>query len=169
MKTMTPGRIMVFCFLCFLTIYALTHPWVPFLDETNLIFHEAGHTLMPFGEIVNLAAGSFFQLLIPFVVAVSLLRKREFFSVLVALWWMGESMLGVGRYIDDARAQELELLGGDHDFAVLFAHWPLLFPYDTLIGGVVRGIGATLMVTTLTCCFVLIMLQQKTPPQQAGV
>ena len=48
---MSIGRIILFCFLSFLTVYALTHPWVYVLDEANLIFHEAGHTLMPFGEV----------------------------------------------------------------------------------------------------------------------
>ncbi len=163
------GRIMAFCLLSFLTVYALTHPWVWILDEANLIFHEAGHTLMPFGEVVNFAAGSFFQLLIPFVVAISFLRKGELFSMLVSFWWMGESMLGVGRYIADARAQELTLLGGDHDWAVLFSHWPWLFPYDTMVGAIVRGIGVMIMLSTLAFLFVFIVAQQKTPSREARV
>lgn len=163
------GRIIAFCLLCFLTVYALTHPWVWVLDEANLIFHEAGHTLMPFGEVVNFAAGSFFQLLIPCIVAISFLRKGEWFAMLVSFWWMGESMLGVGRYIADARAQELTLLGGDHYWAVLFAHWPWLFPYDTVIGVVVRGTGILIMLTTLALLPVIIVIQQKTPPHKERV
>ena len=167
---MSIGRIILFCFLSFLTVYALTHPWVYVLDEANLIFHEAGHTLMPFGEVVNLLGGSLFQLLVPLAVVVSFVRRREFFSALVALWWMGESMLGVARYVADARAQELTLLGGDHDFAVLFAHWPWLFPYDTMIGGVIRGVGIAVMVSTLAFLLVFIVAaQQKTPSREARV
>ena len=45
--------------LVWLTSLAVSQPWVRFVDDTNLIFHEAGHAIFGFfGEIVALLGKS---------------------------------------------------------------------------------------------------------------
>jgi hypothetical protein len=51
--------------------------------------------------------------------------------------------LNIARYMADARALELPLVGGgDHDWNTIFTRWNVL-SYDTEIAGVVRFIGWT--------------------------
>jgi hypothetical protein len=45
----------------------------------------------------------------------------------------------------DARAQELPLVGGDHDWAEIFGRWGVLH-LDGRIAGITRGIGVLLVV-----------------------
>ena len=55
--------------------------------------------------------------------------------------WFFENWLNIARYMADARAQELPLVGGgDHDWANIFGRWGLL-AHDTQIAAVVRAIG----------------------------
>jgi len=118
-------------------------PWV-FLDNANLIFHEAGHWIFYiFGQFLYVLGGSLTQLLIPLIVFLTFLRQQEdYYSAGFALFWLGESANNLSYYIADARAQQLPLISGDalHDW-----HWILntlnLLPQDTLIGGIVRVLG----------------------------
>lgn len=55
----------------------------------------------------------------------------------------GQNWLNVARYMADARAQLLPLVGGgEHDWNALFARWGLL-PHDTAIAGSVSFLGWT--------------------------
>jgi len=78
------------------------------------------------------------------------------------LWWAGENMIGVGRYIADARAQQLVLLGGEHDWAVILSHFPHIMQYDTLIGAIVRNIGIGTMLGAIALGILLIARENKT-------
>ncbi|UCG78478.1 MAG: zinc ribbon domain-containing protein [Nitrospirota bacterium] len=80
----------------------------------NLPFHEAGHILFrPFGEFMTGLGGSLMQLIIPLVcLSVFLLRTRDTYAASVSLWWLGESMLDLAPYINDARAMNMILIGG---------------------------------------------------------
>lgn len=105
-------------------IYVLYAVWTPdsphLIDTVNLIFHEAGHTLVPFfGDIVQAAAGSIFQVMIPLMCAIAFLRKGDVYAVGLMLLWAGQSTAGVARYAGDAINMQLELLGGEasiHDW-----------------------------------------------------
>lgn len=150
-------KIVLLFLMCLATFVAVRGPWVPVLDDANLIFHEAGHVLfLPFGELIYMAGGSVFQILLPLLLIIPFVRKQDLFSALLMLWWAGENMIGVGRYIADARAQELELIGGEHDWALILSRWPHVMRYDTVIGGVVRDMGIMLMLAALALCVYLI-------------
>lgn len=107
-----------------LLVYVLYTVWTPdsphLIDTVNLVFHEAGHTLVPFlGELVQAAAGSLFQMLIPIICAIAFLRKRDFYAAGLMVLWAGQSTAGVARYAGDAINMQLELLGGEasiHDW-----------------------------------------------------
>jgi hypothetical protein len=86
-----------------------------FLHLVNTPFHEAGHILFsPFGALVTSLGGSLGQILMPLVCCLTLLLKtRDPFGAGVALWWLGQNFIDIAPYINDARAGELMLLGGN--------------------------------------------------------
>ncbi len=85
-----------------------------FMHRVNLVFHEAGHVVfMPFGHFMMVLGGSLGQLLMPIIAgSVLLLKNRDAFGASLALWWLGQSVMDLAPYINDARALNLMLLGG---------------------------------------------------------
>jgi hypothetical protein len=85
-----------------------------FMHRVNLVFHEAGHVLfMPFGHFMMVLGGTLGQLLMPAIAAaVLLLKQRDAFGASIGLWWLGQSVMDVAPYINDARDLRLMLLGG---------------------------------------------------------
>jgi len=116
--------------------------FVPFLDHANLVFHEAGHPLVGlFSQRLETYGGTLGQLAFPLVLAVSFWRRGEAISFAVSAIWFFENWLNIARYMADARAQVLPLVGGgDHDWARILGRWHVL-NYDTQIAGVVRTAG----------------------------
>ena len=85
-----------------------------FMHRVNLVFHEAGHVIfMPLGHFMMVLGGTLGQLLMPAIAgAVLLLKNRDAFGASIALWWLGQSVMDVAPYINDARNLNLMLLGG---------------------------------------------------------
>lgn len=85
-----------------------------FLHGVDLVFHEAGHLVFsPFGRFMQILGGSLLQCLIPLVVTGAFLAKRgNAFGAAVGAWWLGQNLIDLAPYIDDAREQKLMLLGG---------------------------------------------------------
>jgi hypothetical protein len=117
------------------------------LDDANLVFHEAGHPIFGlFGETLGLYGGTLGQLVFPVVVLVVFLLRRESVPFALAGVWLFENFLNIARYMADARAQVLPLVGGgEHDWTQIFSRWHVL-SYDTRIAGFVRFLGWTGMV-----------------------
>jgi hypothetical protein len=115
------------------------------LDDLNLAVHEAGHLVFaPFGEMMATLGGSLFQVLVPLAFVLSFARTRQRFAAAITLAWVGASLLNVSRYIGDARAQELPLLGGEnavHDWWWILIEWDLL-ARDLVIARAVHASGA---------------------------
>jgi hypothetical protein len=112
------------------------------LDHANLLFHEAGHPAVGlFSQSLETYGGTLGQLTFPVVLAVAFWRKREPVSFAVSVIWFFENWLNIARYMADARAQLLPLLGGgDHDWARIFGRWHVT-NNDTQIAAVVRTTG----------------------------
>jgi hypothetical protein len=102
--------------------------------------------------------GTLGQLLIPMVcLLVLLIKSRDPFGAAVTLWWLGESLLDIAPYINDARRQELMLLGGVtgkeadygyHDWEYILREAGLL-RYDHLLAHLADKIGALLILASL--------------------
>ncbi len=123
--------------------------WVPLLDSANLALHEAGHPLVGlFSERATVYGGTLFQLAFPLAVAVHFHRAANLAGVAGAIVWLGENLFNVARYMADARAQELPLVGGDHDWTEIFSRWHVLH-LDGRIAGITRGIGLILIVAAV--------------------
>ena len=121
-------------FLALIAVYAVARVrnpehWDP-LDDLNLAVHEAGHLVFSaFGETLTILGGSLFQVIVPAAFVAYFARTRQRYAAAVTVSWVGVSLLNVARYIADARAQELPLLGGEdsiHDWWYLLINWELL-------------------------------------------
>lgn len=89
-----------------------------FMHRVNLAFHEAGHVaFIPFGRFMTILGGSLGQLLMPMIVMAAFLwRHHNSFGASVALWWLGQSLMDLAPYINDARSLQLPLVGGGTGF-----------------------------------------------------
>lgn len=131
---------------------ASTDPWC-FVDWVNLAFHEAGHLLFaPFGRTLHVAGGTAGQLLVPAALGARFLfPDRNSFAAALCLWWTGESLVNVSRYVADARDLSLPLVGGgEHDWNSLLFDLGLLDERSVrAIAGGTRGFGAAVMLLGL--------------------
>lgn len=102
--------------------------WVFLLDNLNLVFHEAGHPIFGiFGYTIGFLGGTLMQLLVPLMVACSAWYKRQAVATALAGVWLFQNGFNIARYVADARAQVLPLVGGgEHDWATLLGQWGVL-------------------------------------------
>lgn len=102
--------------------------FLPVLDHVNLAFHEAGHIFFGvFGTWTGFLGGTLGQLLMPLLAAVAFWKRGETASFALVLVWFFENFVNIARYVADARAQQLPLVGGgQHDWFNLLLHWDLL-------------------------------------------
>jgi hypothetical protein len=105
-----------------------------FLDGVNLLIHEAGHVLFaPLGQTLAVAGGTILQLLFPLAFVVHFWRRGQRFGAAVCGVWASESLMYTARYLGDARAQELPLIGGHiHDWNYLLGEAGLLARAESL-------------------------------------
>lgn len=120
--------------------------WVPLVDSANLALHEAGHPLAGiFSAGAAVYGGTLFQLAFPLAAAGHFHRVANPTGIAACVVWLGENLLNIARYMADARARELPLVGnGDHDWAEIFGRWGVLH-LDGRIAGMTRGIGVLLV------------------------
>ena len=130
-----------------------------FLHGVNLPFHEVGHIIFrPFGAFITSLGGTLGQLLMPLIcMGVLLLKTRDPFGASVALWWTGENFLDIAPYMNDARAGQLPLLGGNfghsapygfHDWQYLLTESGLL-QYDHVLAKAAFLTGSLIMLLSL--------------------
>ena len=125
--------------------------WDP-LDDLNLAVHEAGHLVFSaFGETATIFGGSLFQVIVPAAFVAYFVQTRQRYAAAVTLAWVGVNFLNVARYVGDARAQQLPLLGGEdsiHDWWYLLINWDLL-ARDTVIARWVHFAGVVTFLSSL--------------------
>ena len=116
--------------------------WVRIIDDANLVFHEAGHPIFGLlGPTFGLYGGTLGQLAIPAGIAAAFWARREALGFAVTGFWFFENFLNIARYMADARAQVLPLVGGgEHDWTTIFSRWGVLSS-DTAVAAVVSGVG----------------------------
>jgi hypothetical protein len=133
---------LTYALLCLLALTG-EQGWIPLLDGANLLFHEAGHPLFGvFGwEALSVLGGTLMQLLVPTLVTGSFWLKRDTVGTASAGLWTCENLLNIARYVADARAQVLPLVGGgEHDWTDLLSRWGLL-AQDTAVAQGIRTVG----------------------------
>ena len=145
-----------FYFISYANNYMAQEKW-NIIDSFNLLIHEAGHSIfMFFGEFVHVVSGSLFQILVPLVfLGYFAYYRKEYYSASILLFWVGQNIINVARYMGDAIKLELPLLGGDgviHDWNYILSSLNILHMTDSLslmvynFGFMVIIIGAVLSV-----------------------
>lgn len=137
----------------FLAVYGVSiarHPdGGSLLDNIDLPIHETGHLVFsPFGDFLQFAGGTLFQLIVPMVFVGYFLREKNRHSASVALWWVAQNFWNISVYAADARAQELPLVGGgEHDWAYMLGelHW---LSYDQRVAKIIWTLGVLVLVAS---------------------
>ncbi len=105
------------------------------LDAFLLYMHEGGHFLfMFFGNTLAILGGSFWEVMLPFLVFVFALRDRSRIAPF-PLYYAGLGLMRVSLYVRDAPYRKLPLLGGDknrHDWWNLLRKWDMLYDAETI-------------------------------------
>ena len=154
-----------------LTPMATNYAGNSLLHFVNLPFHEAGHIFFRlFGRWIMSLGGTLGQLLIPIICLLTFLIKyKNPFGASVALWWLAESFMDIAPYINDARNQELMLLGGItgreadygyHDWEYILNEIGLV-RYDHTLAHLVYGLGIILMLTSFVWAGYLLFKQYR--------
>ena len=141
-----------------------------FMHMVNLPFHEAGHVLFSiFGRFMMMLGGSLTQLLVPLICLIAFLVKtRDPFAASVSLWWLGQNIIDLAPYINDARDLQLMLLGGVtgrdvedfHDWEFILRNLGLLH-FDHLLAKTAHVAGALFMICALAWGGFLLIKQYR--------
>jgi hypothetical protein len=96
-----------------------------FIDGVNLLFHEAGHLFLGFmGRTMHFLGGTIGQLFFPVACALHFIQTGKHFEAWVMGIWFAESLMNTARYLGDAQAMALPLVGGHiHDWRWLLTRW----------------------------------------------
>ena len=96
---------------------------IPVLSLVDLGFHELGHLLTyPFADRITAVMGSVTQIGVPLGLAVYFgWMRSDRVAASVCLTWAATAARDVSVYIRDAPHEQLELIGGEHDWAFLLA------------------------------------------------
>jgi hypothetical protein len=141
-----------------------------FLHGVNLAFHEAGHVIFGiFGHFLGVFGGSLGQIVMPLICMGTFLFYRNPFAASVTLWWTGQNFMDLAPYINDARALQLPLIGGNigsdnpdfHDWHHLLRDLGWL-KYDHTLAVLSNHIGILLMILSFVWGGYLLYRQYKT-------
>jgi hypothetical protein len=142
-------------FAVLMSLYFLSIAYAPlhgsFLDIVDLPIHETGHLLFrPFGEFMMVAGGSLFQVIMPLVFVVYFWWNEKYYSAAIVLFWVGQSILNVFVYANDAVVMQIVLLGGLTGSEGSFHDWNYLLTETGLINSTKTVAGLIRFLGTLT-------------------
>jgi hypothetical protein len=174
------GRCLVFVLLVVSGVRLMVH--LPsselaghsFFHFINLPFHEAGHIVFRlFGDFMGVLGGSLMQVIIPIVCLAAFLKRGDAFAASFALWWTGQNFIDMAPYINDARAQQLMLLGGVtgedvpgyHDWNNILGHLGLL-NIDHSLANTSHIVGSLLMTAAFIWAAIMLSIQWKNRDSQ---
>ena len=115
-----------------------------FIDNVDLIIHEAGHWIfIIFGQFMSVLGGSLTQIAIPFIFVLYFYFKKNIYSASILAMWCGYNIVNVAYYLSDSVYMRLPLLGGEssiHDWNYILSSLNLL-NRTSAIASVVNAIG----------------------------
>jgi len=153
------SRIALIAWLVFYALF-LVYAWSSgpgflFIDNANLIVHEAGHLLFSYlGETLMIWGGTILQLFVPLALAAYFAWLRQAAATAFCTFFFFENFLYIGVYMADARAMALTLVTvGDtdyveHDWNYIFSSLGVL-EHDLGIAAFVRFLGWLGMLGTM--------------------
>jgi hypothetical protein len=94
---------------------------LPIVTYVNLGLHEFGHLVTyAFSDMASALAGSIAQVAVPVAIGIYFFVFRsDWLGAALCLAWAATSALEVAVYVSDAPTEELELIGGSHDWAFI--------------------------------------------------
>ncbi len=123
-----------------------------FIDNADLVIHEAGHFFfMFFGKFIYTAGGTLMQIILPSIIAWYFFSHNYRTGVQFSLLWLGQNFINISVYAADAYAQKLPLLGGNkiyHDWHYLLGELNIL-SLDTEVGYLFFGTAVLIFIFTL--------------------
>ena len=137
-------------FAAFLVNASLDADGFLFIDNANLMIHEAGHAFFAWtGYYMQILGGTIAQILVPLACVLFFVRRGDTAAVAACTFWGFENLLYIAAYMGDARRSAMPLVGSDEsDWTILLTHWGLL-QQDTVIAGWTRGLGWIGMLATI--------------------
>ena len=135
-------------YLLVLLFLALHFGQPTLLDNLHLVTHEAGHLLFGWlDETPGLWGGTLLQLLVPALLTIAFVARREIPGVVFCIFAFFHSLSGVAIYMSDALRRELPLVTvgapaeeADHDWVRIFSQLGVL-PHAIEIGNIFRLIA----------------------------
>jgi hypothetical protein len=133
---------------------------IPLLAFVNLGFHELGHLvcyLVPvFGTVATASAGSVLQCAVAVGLGIYFVGwRRDRLAGAACLAWAAGNFQEASVYIADAPFEQLQLIGGEHDWATVLGPEHLNRFHDAdSIAGTVRGGGVVVLVVAVVLCIV---------------
>lgn len=132
--------------------FVFFYPTSTFMDNADLLIHEAGHFFFGFfGQFIRVAGGTLMQILLPSLLVWHFMVHGYRTGAQIALFWLGQNFLNISVYAADARARLLPLLGGNrsgHDWHYLLGQTGIL-EHDVLVGYVFVGLAIVTFATLL--------------------
>jgi hypothetical protein len=123
-----------------------------FIDNADLVIHEAGHLFFwILGRFIYMAGGTLMQILLPSFIGFFFLRNQYKTGVQISLLWLGQNLINISVYAADARAHKLRLLGGSnvlHDWTYLLGTTGLL-ELDQEVGYFFYGLSVLIFLVSL--------------------
>jgi len=123
-----------------------------FIDNADLIIHEAGHFFFRFfGKFIYTAGGTLMQIILPSLIAWYFFRNLYRTGVQISLLWLGQNFINISVYAADAQTRKLHLLGGSkvyHDWHFMLSELNLL-NYDFAVGYFFFGTAIIIFIVAL--------------------
>lgn len=170
-KTISATKILFTIFLGYLGYIRITQePWT-FLDFFNAFTHEFGHSAFSLlfsslplighaiGIFMTVLGGPLTQTLLPLLTGVYFFWKKNWYSALFCLFWMGDNLIMDHYYMADARckcspqgyfspASGIIYDPTYHDWNYMLSHLGLL-NYDTVLASIENVVGIIIILIAL--------------------
>src|SRR5262245_48148156 len=142
-------------FAALVCLYFLSIAYKPldgsFLDLVDLPIHETGHLLFrPLGQFMSVAGGSLFQIILPAVFVGYFIWNEKYYSAGIVLFWVGQSILNVFVYANDAVVMQIVLTSGLTGSEGSFHDWNYLLTETGLINSTRTVANVIRLLGTLT-------------------
>ncbi len=115
-----------------------------FIDNVNVVIHEAGHLVFyPLGNFITALGGSLLQVIIPALFFLYFFRGGKKYSAAVMLQWIAVNLFYISYYAADAIKMQLSLLGGEavvHDWNYILMEAGLI-SQTSLVAGLISSLG----------------------------
>lgn len=126
-----------------------TYTWI---DNADLVIHEAGHIFFSFwGKFIYTLGGTLMQIILPTLITWYFWRNNYQTGAQVGLLWLGQNLVNVSVYAADARAKSLPLLGGNkvyHDWEYILGTLNIL-QFDIEVGYLFFILAIIIFISTL--------------------